>query len=165
MLSTNLLDKLNAQITLEFFSSNLYLQMSSWCSFKGYTGCAAFLFNHYGEERMHMEKMYGYVHETGSLAVIDALAKPASEYPGLLDMFTKILEHEKLVTRSIYAIVDAALQEKDWATFNFLQWYVKEQMEEEALFTSVLDKVKIFATDDRNIFLLDKEIGKLARTA
>jgi ferritin len=163
MLSKNLLDKLNTQIALEYFSSNLYLQMSSWCVNKALNGSAKFLFAHYGEERTHMEKMFAYVQETGSHALVPALEKPGAEYKDLLDLFTKVLEHEKLVTRSIYAIVDAALQEKDYATFNFLQWYVKEQLEEEALFTSVLDKVKLIGTDGRGLYMLDKEIGKLAR--
>jgi ferritin len=165
MISKTILAKLNAQITLEFFSSNLYLQMSSWAAFNNYPGVAAFLHAHAAEEYMHMEKIYNYVNETGSMAIIDAIEKPASEYENLLDMFTKILDHEKFITSKIYELVDAAFTEKDFAAFNFLQWYVAEQHEEETLFTALLDKIKMVGTEKRHLYFIDKEIGKLATAA
>jgi ferritin len=162
MLSTQMLEKLNAQITVEFFSSNLYLQMSAWCSHNGYAGCAKFLLVHSLEERTHMEKFFHYVDETGGLALIDAIAKPASEFKGLVDIFTQTLEHEKYVTACINALVDFALETKDYATFNFLQWFIGEQHEEENLFATILDKIKMIGTEGRGMYLIDKEIGKLA---
>jgi ferritin len=162
MLSKPMLAKINSQITIEFFSSNLYLQMSSWAAFNNYPGVAAFLHAHAAEEYMHMEKFFDYVNETGSMAIIDAIEKPASEYENLLDMFTKILEHEKFVTSKIYELVDAAFAGKDFGTFNFLQWYVAEQREEETLFTALLDKIKMVGTEKRHLYFIDKEIGKLA---
>lgn len=162
MLSKKILAMLNEQITLEFFSSNLYLQMSSWCTASGLEGSARFLLAHSNEERMHMEKLFRYVNETGAMAVIDAIEKPKTEFKDLYELFKETLEHERLVTRKINELVDAAFTEKDFSTFNFLQWYVAEQHEEEALFMSVLDKVKMIGTEGRGLYLIDKEIGKLA---
>lgn len=160
MLTNSMRDKLNEQIEVEFFSSNLYLQMSSWANAKGYPGTAAFLMRHSDEERMHMTKLFDYVNETGSQAIVPALDKPETEYEGLPDLFKKVLDHEKFVTSKINELVDAAFTEKDWATFNFLQWYVAEQHEEEALFTSILDRINLIGTEGRGLFLIDKEIGK-----
>jgi ferritin len=162
MLSTEMLEKLNAQIGVEFYSSNLYLQMSSWCSYNGYAGAAKFLLAHSTEERMHMEKLYRYVDETGGFAVIGAIDKPTPEFAGLVDVFTQTLEHEKYVTACIAALVDFALQTKDYASFNFLQWFIAEQHEEENLFATILDKIKMIGTEGRGMYLIDKEIGKLA---
>lgn len=162
MLSTEMLEKLNAQITVEFYSSNLYLQMSAWCSHNGYAGCAKFLSAHSNEERQHMEKLFHYVDETGGLAIIDAIAKPATSYANLVDVFTQTLEHEKYVTSCISSLVDFAMQIKDYASFNFLQWFIAEQHEEENLFATILDKIKMIGTEGRGLYLIDKEIGKLA---
>ena len=165
MLSTQMLDKLNAQITVEFFSSNLYLQMSAWCSHNGYAGCAKFLLAHSMEERTHMEKFFHYIDETGGLAIIDAMEKPSHSYSGLVDLFTQILDHEKFVTSKINELVDLALQTKDFSTFNFLQWFISEQHEEENLFATTLEKIKMIGTEGRGLYLIDKEIGKLAPQA
>ena len=162
MVSQSIRNKLNEQITLEFFSSNLYLQMGAWCTWKGYAGAAGFLLLHAQEEYGHMSKLFHYLGETGGLAVITAIEKPQSEFESLLEVFTLILEHEKLVTSKINDLVDMAFQEKDFSTFNFLQWYVAEQHEEETLFTSILDKIRMIGAEGRGLYLIDKEIGKLA---
>jgi ferritin len=162
MVSQNISDKLNAQITLEFFSSNLYLQMGAWCTWKGYTGAARFLLVHAQEEYGHMSKLFHYLGETGGLAVIDAIEKPQPQFESLLEVFTLIMEHEKLVTLKINDLVDTALQEKDFSTFNFLQWYVAEQHEEESLFSGILDKIRMIGAEGRGLYLIDKEIGKYA---
>ena len=160
MLTNAMRDKLNEQIEVEFFSSNLYLQMSSWCATQGLEGSAAFLLRHSDEERMHMMKLFTYLIETGAEAVIPALEKPDTEYEGLVDMFTKILDHEKFVTSKINELMEFAMGEKDFATVNFLQWYIAEQHEEEALFSGILDRIKLVGYDGRGIYLMDKEIGK-----
>ncbi len=165
MLSKNLVGKLNDQINLEFFSSNLYLQMAAWCESQGLRGSAFFLAKHAGEEMEHMRKLFDYVNETGSLAVLGAIAAPATDYPSLGDLFTKVLAHEREVTARINAIVDAALQEKDFATFNFLQWFVAEQHEEENLIGEIVDKVKLVGGDGRGLFLLDREIASIGARA
>ena len=161
MLSNNLLKKLNTQVTLEFFSSNLYLQMSAWCDAKGLNGSAKFLRAHAAEEMEHMQKIFDYIQDTGSLAIIDAIEKPEHEFENLKDIFTITYNHEKMITGQINELVDIALSEKDYSTFNFLQWYVSEQHEEEKLFKSILDKIDIIGLDGRGLFMIDREIGNI----
>jgi len=163
MLSKPLVDKMNDQINLEFFSSNLYLQMSAWADFKGYEGVADFLKEHADEEMMHMSKLFGYVSETGSLPVIGQIDSPEADYSSLEALFEKIYEHEKLVTKSINGLVEVAFSEKDFSTFQFLQWYVAEQHEEEHLFSSILDKIKLIGTEGKGLYFLDKEIGAMTK--
>lgn len=162
MLTNKMITKLNEQIGIEFESSNLYLQMGAWCAFKGLSGGAAFLISHAGEERMHMMKLFTYLGETGAMAVIPALSKPQADYDSLEAIFTQILEHERFVTGKINELVALAYEEKDYSTLNFLQWYVGEQHEEESLFSSLLDKIKLIGHDGRGLYLIDKELGKHA---
>ncbi len=162
MLSKNLLQKLNTQVTLEFYSSNLYLQMSAWCDYKGLAGSAKFFREHAAEEMNHMQKIFGYIQDTGSLAIVDAIEKPEIEFTNLKDLFTTTFKHEKMITNQINEIVGLALTEKDYSTFNFLQWYVAEQHEEEKLFKSILDKIDIIGLDGRGLFMIDREIGNIS---
>ena len=161
MLSQKMLTLLNEQVGHEFESANLYLQMSAWCASKGLEGSASFLRAHSGEEMAHMFRLFDYLLETGNLAVIPAMGKPRHEYKGIGDVFAATLSHEQFITGKINALVDGALTEKDYATFQFLQWYVSEQHEEEALFSRVCDLVRLVGTDGRGLFLLDKQIGKM----
>jgi ferritin len=165
MLSKNLLTKMNTQVMLEFFSSNLYLQMSAWCDYNGFSGSAAFMRAHAKEEMMHMQKLFDYILETGALAVIDTIKKPEADYESLRDVFTQTYNHELMVTKQINELVDATLEEKDFSTFNFLQWYAAEQHEEEKLFKSILDKIDIIGMEGGGLFMIDKEIGGLAAQA
>jgi ferritin len=161
MLSEKLLKKLNEQVTQEFYASNLYLQMSAWCNHKGLNGSAKFLRDHAADEMSHMQKIFGYIQDTGALAIIDAIEKPETEFENIQDIFTKTYNHEKMITAKINEIVAIALDEKDFSTFNFLQWYVAEQHEEEKLFKSILDKIEIIGLDGRGLFMIDREIGNI----
>lgn len=161
MLDKELINQLNKQVNLEFFSSNLYLQMSAWCDSKGLDGCAGFLKAHAAEEMGHMQKLFDYVNETGSMAIVGVIEAPRSQYESVLEMFQDILSHEQLVTKKINELVDMAMSKKDYATFNFLQWYVAEQHEEENLFSSILDKVEMIGTEKKGLFFLDREIGRM----
>jgi ferritin len=163
MLSEKILQLLNEQIGHEYYSSNFYLAMSSWCGFKGLRGSCSFLSHHAGEEMEHMRKLFGYVGDTGAQAIVPQVQKPPESYDSIRDVFSKTLEHEIFITRKINELVGACMLEKDYSTFSFLQWYVAEQHEEEKLFRSILDLIEIIGTDGRGLFLLDKEIGKLAR--
>ncbi len=161
MLSEKMLKKLNNQVMLEFYSSNLYLQMSAWCDHKGLNGSAKFLRAHAAEEKEHMQKIFDYIQDTGALAIIDTIEKPESEFKNLKEIFTKTYKHEKMITKKINDLVDVALNEKDYSTFNFLQWYVSEQHEEEKLFKSILDKIDIIGLEGRGLFMVDREIGNI----
>ncbi|WP_461537909.1 non-heme ferritin [Spongorhabdus nitratireducens] len=160
MLSEAMIKSLNDQINLEFYSSNIYLQMSSWCEHKGLEGCAQFLRAHATEEMDHMNRLFNYVNETGAMAIIGAIEAPACEFEGIEDVFTQILDHERLVTRKINELVDMAFTTKDFSTFQFLQWYVAEQHEEEKLFASIVDKIKMIGAEGKGLYFIDKEVAK-----
>lgn len=162
MLSNNMVNKLNEQIVVEFESSNLYLQMAGWCAWKGFEGASKFLTTHAEEERMHMMKLFTYLGETGNMAVIPALAKPQQDFDSLAAMFEQILNHERFVTSKINELVALSYEEKDYSSLNFMQWYVAEQHEEEALFSGLLDKINLIGHDGRGLYLIDRELGKLA---
>lgn len=165
MLSTQMIEKLNKQITLEMYSSNLYLQMGSWCESKGLEGSARFLYAHAKEELDHMRKLFSYVNGTGVMAVIGAIDKPKEDFKSIKDIFEMTMNHEKKITASINTLVEFALEEKDFSTFNFLQWYVSEQHEEEKLFNNILDKIEIIGIEGRGLFMIDKEIGTMTGSA
>lgn len=165
MLKPTILKLLNEQIALEDYSANLYLAMSSWCGHQKLSGSARFLEAHSDDEHSHMRKLFTYVNETGAMARIGALDEPPYEFGSINDVFEKTLEHEKFITSKINALVEACLEEKDYSTFNFLQWYVAEQHEEEHLFRSILDMIDIIGLEGRGLFLVDKEIGKMPNKA
>ena len=162
MLTPAMIDRLNNQIRLEQYSSNLYMQMSAWCDHQGYTGSATFLREHAAEELQHMHKLFDYVCETGALAVLGALDAPPPSYKSLAEVFEVTYKHELGITSAINQLVASALAEQDFSTFQFLQWYVGEQHEEERLFKSILDKISLIGLDGKGIYFLDKEIRKLA---
>ncbi len=165
MLSATLVDRLNAQVTLEFASSNLYLQMAAWCDHKGYPGAAAFLARHASEEYQHGRKLFTYIMEAGGMARIGATEAPKADYAGMQEVFDTTLAHEMAVTARINSLVKAAMDEGDFSTFQFLQWYTAEQHEEEKLFRSIVDRIRVIGADGKGIYWIDKEIGKLAKTA
>ena len=121
---------LNNQIEKEASSSHLYLSMASWVESKGLNGTAKFLYTHSDEERFHMLKLIKFVNERGGRADIPALKNPQKKFNSLESIFKKLLSHEILVTESINNVIDVCLQEKDYTTHNFMQWYVSEQLEE-----------------------------------
>lgn len=165
MPSQNLIQKLNDQINLEFFSSNLYLQMGAWAETQGLRGAAFFLHKHADEEMMHMKKLWGYVNSTGTMASVGKIEAPEMKFASIENVFAIILEHEKLVSKRINELVDLALTEKDYATFNFLQWYVAEQHEEESLIADILDKIKLLGGEQRGLFFVDREIASMGAQA
>jgi len=161
MLTTKMNDALNHQVALEQYSANLYLAMSSWCRSHGLEGSARFLADHSKEEQGHMMKLFDYINDTGATAIITAIKQPPNEFDSVENVFKTTLEHEKTITASINALVDLALGEKDYSTFNFLQWYVAEQHEEERIFHAILDKIGIIGTEGRGLFMIDREIGAM----
>jgi ferritin len=120
------------------------------------------LSQHADEEMMHMRRLLNYLQETGALATIGGMQAPPTDFDSLTQMFEQIYEHEKLVTSKINDLVHLANTEPDYATLQFLQWYVAEQHQEEFLFQSILDKIKLIGTEGQGIFFIDSEIGKMA---
>ncbi|RQW61434.1 non-heme ferritin [Vibrio viridaestus] len=162
MLSKAMVDQLNDQINLEFFSSNLYLQMSAWCEDKGFEGAAAFLRVHAQEEMQHMHRLFTYVSETGALPILGAIDAPKHDFSGLGDVFRETYEHEQMITQNINKLAHVAFTSQDYSTFNFLQWYVAEQHEEEKLFKGILDKLELVGEDGKALFFIDKDLAAMA---
>lgn len=154
-----MLEALNEQINLEFYSSNLYLQMSSWCEFNALDGCAKFLKAHAAEEMEHMQRLFTYVNETGGLARVGKIDAPPFEFKSISEVFQATYEHEVFITSKINKLAKTAQQEDDFSTFNFLQWYVAEQHEEEKLFKSIIDKIEMIGPN--GLFFIDKEIENM----
>ena len=161
MLKTEMIDKLNAQMNLELYSSLLYQQMSAWCSYHSFEGAAAFLRRHAQEEMTHMQRLLDYLTDTGSLPCINAIASPFAEYTSLDDLFRVTYEHEQLITQKINELAHAAMSSQDYPTFNFLQWYVAEQHEEEKLFKSVIDKLTLAGKSGEGLYFIDRELATL----
>lgn len=166
MASKKMIKKLNDHMNKEFYSSNLYLQMSAWCDTKGLEGSTTFLKMHAGEEMLHMKKFFTYISELGEMALVGQIEAPPVEFKSLKDMMEKILKHEKYVTKCIHELTEAAWEEKDHATYNFLQWFVSEQHEEETLFKTVLDKLDLVGSENKQgLFFIDRELGQMAVAA
>jgi len=163
MLSKKMASLLNKQIETEATASHVYLAMASWVEVNGYEGAAAFLYGHSDEERMHMLKLLRFVNERGGHGVVPEIQAPREKFKSLGDIFEDLLKHEIKVSSEINKIVDAALLEKDYATHNFLQWYVQEQMEEERLARTVLDKFKLIGADKGGLYMFDRELAELSR--
>ena len=159
MLTKKVEDICNRQIEREGYSSNLYLAMASWAETNGFGGVASWLYVQADEERMHMLKFIRYVNERGGVAIVPALKKPASEFKGVEELFREVLKHEEFITASINEIVALTLEEKDFNTYNFLQWFVSEQVEEEASVRAILDKVKLVGKN--NMYQFDRDIMSL----
>lgn len=163
MLSESMADALNKQINCEMYSSNLYLQMSCWCAFKGLDGAAAFLDEHADEERMHMRKVLTYVNEKGKLATVGAIDSPPTQFQSVKDVFEQTFKHEQLVTEKVNNLVHLATKEQDYATLQFLQWYVSEQHQEEVLFKTILDKIEMIGIEGQGVFFIDQEIQRILK--
>lgn len=158
MLSKKIQDSLNKQIEVEAYSSQVYLAMASWAETKGLNGAARFLYTHADEERQHMLKLIGYVNTRGGNAEVPALKKPPKSYKSVRDVFQQILNHERMVSKDINSVVDLTLKEKDYITHNFMQWYVAEQIEEEALAQTMLDKLNLINEDAGGLYLFDRDL-------
>ncbi|CAM4044318.1 MULTISPECIES: non-heme ferritin [Shewanella] len=163
MLAQTMIDQLNAQINVEFFSSNLYLQMSAWCEDKGFEGAAKFMRAHADEEMQHMHRLFTYVSETGGMPLLGAIEAPQSQFESLLALFEYTYEHEQMITSKINALAHTAFTNQDYSTFNFLQWYVSEQHEEEKLFKSIVDKIRLVGEDGKALFFVDKDLAQMAQ--
>ena len=161
MLTNEMTARLNDQLNLEFYSANLYLQMSAWCSDKGFEGAAAFLKSHSREEMEHMQRLFDYLSDTGVMPVLGSIAAPPVSFNSLADLFQQTYEHEQLITRKINKLAHAAMISQDYSTFHFLQWYVAEQHEEEKLFKSVLDKLALVGDSGKSLFFVDKDLAQM----
>ncbi|MDG1476367.1 MAG: ferritin [Vicingaceae bacterium] len=164
MLKDKIEAALNSQIKSEAQSSQIYLAMASWAETQGLGGTAQFLYKHSDEERMHMLKLVQYVNERGGKALIPQLEQPTKDFNKLTNLFQTLLDHEVMVSGEINDLVDICLSEKDYTTHNFLQWYVAEQIEEEALARTIMDKLNMIGEDKGGLYLFDRDIENISIT-
>ena len=163
MLNKKVEDLLNRQVEREGYSSNLYLSMASWAENSGLPGIAQWLYAQAEEERIHFLKFIKYINERGGTTVIPAFKKPPVVFSGVEELFADVLKHEEFITSSINEIAFVTLQEKDFNTNNFLQWFLTEQVEEEASVRTIIDKLKL--TGPGNMYVFDRDIISLRTTA
>jgi len=152
---------LNEQIRIEAESSQIYLAMASWAENQGFEGVASFMYAHSDEERMHMLKLVKFVNERGGHAQVSALVKPPVSFGSFKEMFQTLFDHEVMVSQKINDLVGITLDQRDYATHNFLQWYVAEQIEEEALARNILDKISLIGDDKGGLYLFDNDVKLL----
>lgn len=159
-LSKNMTAELNRQLTKEASASQTYLSFGAWASNEGYAGIANFLFSHANEERNHMMKILNYILQRGAKVKIEAVPAPPKHPTSIQHCFEEIFNQKVDNTKGIYKLVKLSFEEEDWATWHFMQWFVKEQTEEEALALSLLDKIKIAGgvnASEEALFTLDRD--------
>ena len=160
MLTPKMQEALNQQVNAEMYSSYMYLSMSGWFEDKSLAGCARWMRMQAQEELMHAMKIYDFIHERGGQAQLRAIEEPPGNWDSALAVFENVLSHERKVTGLINELVDLAIQEKDHASNIFLQWFVTEQVEEEASADAVLQKLKLTADAPGGLFAIDQELGQ-----
>lgn len=156
---------LNEQVRIEAESSQVYLAMASWAEVQpGINNITSFFYRHSDEERQHMLKLVHFINDRGGFARVPALDAPTLTFPSIKHAFSELLNHELKVSASINHLIDIALSEKDYATHNFLQWYVSEQIEEEGLARTLNDKLELIGDDRSGLYLLDRDILSITVT-
>ena len=156
---------LNEQINKEFYSAYLYLDFSNYFKRRGLDGFANWYMIQAQEERDHAMLFYQYLQNENQTVTLDAIAKPDKELLSDMDVLLLGLEHEKYVTSLINDIYAAAYEVKDFRTMQFLDWFVKEQGEEETNATDLITKMELFGSDPRSLYLLNQELGTRVYTA
>jgi ferritin len=151
---------LNAQLTKEANAAQIYLAYGAWAGSQGFGGVAKFLFRHAEEERSHMMKVLEYIMQRGAEVKVSAIAAPPANPTSISSCFEAIYAHEIYNTKAIYTLVKLSMEEEDWATWNFMQWFVKEQTEEETFAMTLLDKIKIAGNEKgTELYSFDRDLA------
>jgi len=159
MLSQKLTDALNKQINEEFYSSYIYLAMAAYLEDANLDGMAHWMKMQAQEEHLHGMKLFDYMIERGARVELSPVAAPPKEWASPLEAFKGALEHEQFMTRNINGLANLAIEEKDHATNNILQWYIQEQVEEEASVDNIVNKMNMMGTEGPGLFLMDRELA------
>ncbi len=159
LISQKLLEALNEQVVLEAESSQAYLAAAAWLETqKGLDGITEFFYQQSAEERDHMLRLISYISDREAKAVITALRQPKNDFRNLVEVFEDFKKNELNVSDAIHNLVDLALSEKDYLTFEFLQWYLREQLEEEKLAIAILDRLEFIGESKIGIYELNRDI-------
>jgi ferritin len=159
MISEAMQKALFNQLNDEFYSAYLYLAMSAYCAHIDFSGAAAWLKHQYEEEQLHATRIYNYLIDQGAHVVLKEIRQPPNEFGTILDVFRSSLQHEQSMTARLNNLSDQALKEKDHATYNLLQWFVNEQVEEEATVSEIISKLKLVKDDGYGLLMIDNELG------
>jgi len=160
MLNEGIEDALNSQMNFEMYSANIYMSMATWFDARNLAGFANWMKVQYSEEMFHFTKFYDYINERGGRVLLSGMDAPATEWDSPPAAFENALEHERIVTGRINDLVAQAAEAKDHATVNFLQWFVGEQVEEEASVDGVIQQLNLMEGAPGGLFMLDRELGQ-----
>ena len=164
MISTTTAQLINEQIANEQYAAQYYLSMSAWFAAKDLEGISSYFRLQSKEELMHADKFFDYLNDVDHQVIMQEIPKPPHDFENEVDVFVKALEHEKLVTRSIFKILKTANDEGDFATTTFLQWFVNEQVEEESTASLLVSKIKMVIDNPSALYLFDQELGQRKTT-
>jgi len=159
MISKQMTKALNEQIMKELYSAYLYQSMAAYSAGNNMRGSASWFQIQALEEIFHAEKFYNYIIDQGESVELHPIDKPPKDFKSVLDLFEQTLAHEKTVTASINSLVTLSQKENDNASFIFLQWFVTEQIEEEATPAEIIGRLKFAGTDGSGLFMMDAELG------
>lgn len=159
MISKRMEEAINNQINEELFSAYLYLSMSAYFESQSLKGFANWMRIQAMEEQFHAMKFYDYLNERGATVELHAIEKPDNTWESMLVVFEETLKHEEHITSKISELVTISLEEKDYASQNFLQWYIDEQVEEEATASEILDQIKFLGDNKHGLLMLDREFS------
>ncbi len=159
MMSPKIQEALNKQLNAEFFSSYFYLSMSAYFESNDLQGFAKWFRLQADEEYAHAMKIFNYIYQIGGAVKLDKIGGPKTEWDSFLEVFSDTFEHEQKITKSINNLLDLSIREKDHATVNFLQWFVSEQVEEEATAQQNVKRMEMLGDSKAGLFMLDRELG------
>jgi ferritin len=163
MISKGMAARISAQINRELYSAYFYLGLSAQAETMNLKGTASWFMAKHNEEMTHAMKMYRYLIDQDATIALTEIAAPPAETDGVLGMFERTLAHEREVTSAINDLVDLALSEKDHATNIFLQWFVTEQIEEEATLSDILGRLRLFGDQGQGLLMIDNELAAVAK--
>ncbi len=165
MIKEKMLKALNKQLNEELYSSYAYLAMAAYFEAENLSGFASWMRLQSQEETSHAMKIFDYIHQVNGKVTLQKIDVPKLTWKTPLEVFQDMLKQEQHVTKSIDDLVETSMTEKDYATNNFLQWFVSEQVEEEATSIKFLERMKLVGDNKNGLFLLDREMGMRARFA
>ena len=159
MISEKLTKALNDQVNAEYYSAYLYHSMSACMECLALKGAASWLFNQAKEEMAHGINLYQYILDRGATPVLSAIKEPTANFKDIKEVFEAVLEHEQKVTKMINDIATLAMKENDHACYQFIMWYVNEQVEEESNAADILSKINMIGSDKGLLLSLDNELA------
>lgn len=158
----NIIKKLNTQVKIEAQASAAYLAMAAWCDQNSFDHCAKFFYEQSNEEREHMLKLYHYISDMGGIAISPSIGESQSDFASLKEVFETALENEINVTESINQIVADCRKANDFATESFMQWFVKEQVEEEFVVRRILEYFELLGEDPKSLLMIDERVNSVS---